>query len=108
MGKLVVKEIKNGSDRDKQKIDDFILNNETNVKFINSLNYFAYYSVAGRFTYKSPFLIDEGSGDIHGGSWWLKIQTIQELLFHIRKQHLHELLLIESYPQKGWKRLRIS
>ncbi len=65
MGKLVVKEIKSALDRDKQAIDDFILNNETNGEFINSLNYLAYHS-EGRFTDKSIFVIDEGSRDIRG------------------------------------------
>lgn len=65
MGKLIVKEIECALDKEKKAIDDFILSNDTNGEFINSLHYLAYHP-KGRFTDKSIFVIDEGSGGIRG------------------------------------------
>lgn len=65
MGKLIIKEISDTSDREKEKIDNFILDMNTNGEFINSFNYLAYHQ-EGRFVDKSIVVIDEGSGVIRG------------------------------------------
>lgn len=65
MGTLIVKEIRDVSDREIKAIDEFILNENTNGEFINSLNYLGYHP-KGRFTDRSVFVIDEGSGEIRG------------------------------------------
>ena len=65
MGKLIVKELENASDKEKKLIDEFILSHDTNGEFINSLNYLGYHPEE-RFVDKSIFVLDEGSADIRG------------------------------------------
>lgn len=65
MGNIVVKEIQNASNKEKELIDQFVLNKDTNGEFINSFCYLSYHP-AERFRDRSVFAIDEGSGEIRG------------------------------------------
>lgn len=65
MGTMIVKEIRNISEREIEAIDEFILNENTNGEFINSLKYLGYHP-KGRFNDRSILAVDQGSGEIRG------------------------------------------
>lgn len=65
MGTFIVKEMGNISERDAKSIDAFILDENTNGEFINSLRYLGYHP-EGRFTDRSVLVVDQGSGEIRG------------------------------------------
>lgn len=65
MGMLIVREISNKLDCEIKAIDEFILHENTNGEFINTLEYLGYHP-QGRFIDRSVLAVDQGSGEIRG------------------------------------------